>query len=72
MAAPQEKLAESLEALRKLQDRGVVAWDEFTDSRKDRPYPVPEVPADGEGGEKQRALEERYLPDAAQQKYGRG
>jgi len=53
------------------QDRGVAAWDEFTDSRKDRPYPIPEVPPDGEGAEKQRALEERYLPDAAQQKYRR-
>jgi 2-methylisocitrate lyase-like PEP mutase family enzyme len=53
------------------QDRGVAAWDEFTDSRKDRPYPIPEVPPEGEGAEKQRALEERYLPDAAQQKYGR-
>jgi 2-methylisocitrate lyase-like PEP mutase family enzyme len=51
------------------QDRGVAAWEEFTDSRRDRPYPFPEVPADGEGAEKQRALEERYLPDAAQQKY---
>jgi len=53
------------------QDRGVAAWEEFTASRKDRPYPIPEVPPDGEGAEKQRALEERYLPDAAQQKYRR-
>ena len=52
-------------------DQGVAAWDEFTDSRKERPYPIPEVPPDGEGAEKQRALEERYLPDAAQQKYRR-
>jgi 2-methylisocitrate lyase-like PEP mutase family enzyme len=49
--------------------QGVAAWDEFVESRKDRPYPVPEVPAAGEGTEKQRALEERYLPDVAQQKY---
>jgi 2-methylisocitrate lyase-like PEP mutase family enzyme len=53
------------------QDRDVAAWEEFADSRKDRPYPIPEVPPDGEGAEKQRALEERYLPDAAQQKYRR-
>ena len=52
-------------------DRGIAAWDEFIDSRKDRPYPIPEVPPDGEGAEKQRAIEERYLPDAAQQKYRR-
>src|SRR6267378_3117709 len=53
------------------QDRGVAAWEEFTDSRKDRPYPTPEVPPDGEGAEKQRELEERHLPDAAEQKDGR-
>jgi 2-methylisocitrate lyase-like PEP mutase family enzyme len=50
-------------------ERGVAAWDEFVESRKDRPYPVPEVPNDGEGAEMQRRLEERYLPDAAQLKY---
>jgi 2-methylisocitrate lyase-like PEP mutase family enzyme len=52
-------------------ERGVGAWDDFVASRKDRPYPVPEIPAEGEGADKQRALEERYLPEAAQQKYGR-
>ena len=36
------------------------AWDDFVDSRKDRPYPIPEMPDDGEGEAKQRALEERY------------
>ena len=51
------------------QEQGVAAWDAFVESRKDRPYPIPEVPAEGEGADKQRALEERYLPDAAQQKY---
>jgi 2-methylisocitrate lyase-like PEP mutase family enzyme len=53
------------------QERGTAAWDEFVASRQDRPYPIPEVPAEGESAEKQRLLEERYLPDAAQQKYGR-
>jgi 2,3-dimethylmalate lyase len=53
------------------QERGTTAWDEFVASRKDRPYPIPEVPAEGESAEKQRRLEERYLPDAAQQKYRR-
>jgi hypothetical protein len=28
---------------------------------RDRPYPVPEVPDDGESGAKQQALEERYF-----------
>jgi 2-methylisocitrate lyase-like PEP mutase family enzyme len=51
--------------------RGVAAWDDFVASRKDRPYPTPEMPEDGEGAAKQRLLEERYLPDAARDKYGR-
>jgi 2-methylisocitrate lyase-like PEP mutase family enzyme len=41
--------------------RGVAAWDDFVASRKDRPYPVPEMPDDGEGSAKQQALERRYL-----------
>ena len=53
------------------QERGTAAWDEFVASRKDRPYPTPEVPAEGESAEKQRLLEERYLPGAAEQKYRR-
>ena len=43
------------------QSSGVKAWDAFVESRRDRPYPVPEMPDDGEGGAKQRALEERYF-----------
>jgi hypothetical protein len=53
------------------QTRGTAAWDDFVESRKDRPYPTPEMPPDGEGADKQRALEERYLPDAAREKYRR-
>jgi len=49
--------------------RGVAAWDDFVESRKDRPYIVPEMPADGEGPDKQRVLEERYLSQAATAKY---
>jgi hypothetical protein len=41
--------------------RGIAAWDDFVASRKDRPYPVPEMPEDGEGSAKQQALERRYL-----------
>ena len=40
--------------------RGIAAWEDFQASRKDRPYPRPDVGPDGEGGEKQRELEERY------------
>ena len=53
------------------QEHGTAAWDEFVAGRAARPYPIPETPSDGEGADKQRALEERYLPEAAQQKYGR-
>jgi len=49
--------------------RGVAAWDDFVESRKNRPYIVPETPPDGEGLDKQRLLEERYLSRAATAKY---
>jgi 2-methylisocitrate lyase-like PEP mutase family enzyme len=51
------------------QTHGVAAWDEFVASRKDRPYPKPEVGPQGEGLEKQRELEERYLSTQALDKY---
>jgi 2-methylisocitrate lyase-like PEP mutase family enzyme len=51
--------------------RDVAAWDEFVASRKDRPYPVPEVGPDGEGADKQRELEERYFSGAMLEKYRR-
>src|SRR5436190_1996568 len=53
------------------QERGTAAWDDFVASRADRPYPAPEMPPDGEGADKQRALEERYLSQAALDKYRR-
>jgi 2-methylisocitrate lyase-like PEP mutase family enzyme len=43
------------------QVNGVKAWDAFTESRRDRPYAIPEAPEDGESGAKQRALEQRYF-----------
>ena len=46
--------------MRDFQARGVTAWDDF---QKDHPagsYPIPDVPAAGEGGEKQLELEKRY------------
>ena len=45
------------------QRRGTQAWDDFVASRRDRPYPRPEVPADGEGDAKQQELERRYFGD---------
>ena len=41
--------------------RGVKAWEDFAAARKAKPYPVPDVDAEGEGGEKQAALEKRYF-----------
>jgi 2-methylisocitrate lyase-like PEP mutase family enzyme len=51
--------------------RGVAAWDDFVARRASEPYIVPELPPDGEGLEKQRALEERYLSPEALEKYRR-
>lgn len=45
------------------------AWEAFKASRKDKPYPVPEVGPEGEGPDKQRMLEERYLPPELLKKY---
>ena len=54
------------------QSRGIVAWEDFQASRKNNPYPRPDPGPDGEGGEKQRELEERYMAAAALKKYGDG
>jgi len=53
------------------QRRGIAAWEEFAAKRKDRPYPRPDPGPGGEGGEKQRELEERYFPAQALKKYRR-
>ena len=45
------------------QARGVKAWEEFEKSREGRPYPRPEMPDEGEGAAKQRALERKYSGD---------
>jgi 2,3-dimethylmalate lyase len=49
--------------------RGIAAWDDFVASRKDKPYPRPDVGPDGEGAEKQRLLEEKYFPAELLKKY---
>jgi 2-methylisocitrate lyase-like PEP mutase family enzyme len=51
------------------QARGIAAWEDFQASRKERPYPHPDAGPEGEGGEKQRELEERYFSSAALEKY---
>ena len=51
------------------QSRGISAWEEFVESRKDRPYPVPRVGPEGEGADRQRELEQRYFSGEALNKY---
>jgi 2-methylisocitrate lyase-like PEP mutase family enzyme len=43
------------------QSQGAKAWDAFVESRRDRPYPTPAVPEDGESGAKQQLLEQGYF-----------
>jgi 2-methylisocitrate lyase-like PEP mutase family enzyme len=52
-------------------ERGIAAWEDFQARHKDHPYIIPEMPPDGEGLDKQRMLEERYLSSAALDKYRR-
>lgn len=49
--------------------RGIAAWDDFVESRKDKPYPRPDVGPEGEGADKQRMLEEKYFPPEMLGKY---
>ena len=49
--------------------RGIAAWEDFVASRKDNPYPRPDVGPEGEGAEKQRMLEEKYFPAEMLKKY---
>lgn len=53
------------------QSRGIAAWEEFVASRKDHPYPIPEVGPEGEGLARQQELEQRYLSAAMPEKYRR-
>ena len=41
--------------------RGVAAWEDFQERRRDRPYPEPNVGPDGEGATKQARLEKLYF-----------
>src|SRR5688572_13517849 len=55
--------------LQDFQGRGIAAWEDFVASRKDRPYPEPLVGPEGEGADRQRELEERYLSGESLRKY---
>lgn len=46
------------------QSRGIAAWDDFRERRRDRPYPEPAVGEDGEGAAMQQKLEKRYFDKA--------
>jgi 2-methylisocitrate lyase-like PEP mutase family enzyme len=50
-------------------ERGMTAWDEFQESRKDKPYPVPKVGPEGEGQAKQMELEQKYFSAEMLAKY---
>ena len=43
------------------QSRGVAAWEEFVERRRDSPYPEPVTDENGEGPAKQRKLEQLYF-----------
>jgi len=47
--------------MRDFEARGVAAWDDFQKRHAAGSYPIPDVPAAGEGGEKQLELEKRYF-----------
>ena len=55
--------------LQEFQGRGIAAWEDFVASRRHRPYPDPRGGRDGESGERQRELEERYFSDEMLRKY---
>lgn len=57
--------------LQEFNTRGIAAWDEFVASRAARPYPTPDVGPEGEGLDRQRALEERYFSGTMLAKYRR-
>ena len=41
--------------------RGIAAWEDFQEQRRDKPYPEPTVGADGEGAATQERLEKLYF-----------
>jgi 2-methylisocitrate lyase-like PEP mutase family enzyme len=43
------------------QARGIAAWEDFQNARRDRPYPEPTVGDDGEGAALQQKLEKLYF-----------
>lgn len=43
------------------QSRGIAAWEDFQERRRDKPYPEPNVGEDGEGAAKQERLEKLYF-----------
>jgi 2-methylisocitrate lyase-like PEP mutase family enzyme len=55
--------------MQEFNQRGIAAWDDFVASRKDKPYPRPDVGPEGEGADKQRELEEKYFSAAMLEKY---
>lgn len=50
--------------MRDFQARDVAAWEEFTQTRRERPYWEPGLGERGEGADKQQALEKIYFGDS--------
>lgn len=57
--------------MNEFQERGIAAWDDFLESRKDKPYPNPLQQPGGEGLAKQQELEQKYFSKETLEKYKR-
>jgi 2-methylisocitrate lyase-like PEP mutase family enzyme len=50
--------------MKEFEAKGTQAWDDFVESRRNKPFPTPVTPADGESDAKQWELEQRYFGEA--------
>jgi 2,3-dimethylmalate lyase len=53
-------------------EKEIGAWEEFVESRKNKPYPTPLLGPDEESPDKQEALERRYFSAETLKKYEKG
>ncbi|MEL0106635.1 MAG: isocitrate lyase/PEP mutase family protein [Rhodospirillaceae bacterium] len=57
--------------MNEFQERGIAAWDDFQESRKDKPYPNPLRWPGNEDLDKQQELEQKYFSKEMLEKYKR-
>ena len=57
--------------MNEFQERGIAAWDDFQESRKNKPYPNPLRWPDNEDLDKQQELEKKYFSEEMLEKYKR-